>query len=727
MPRKKAKGNGTPELDAIEVKTGGAEAVEPIKTSEKSKKDKTAEPVTKDDYQGWRGGLKIDLEKTLKNGKKLREVLSGHLKDTLEKEIENQKGRVEKFRKWANQYDGHRDAKTFPFPKCANVAVPVTRYCTDGLLVRNEDAIFNKKKIWILKPRPGYVPADGNMQEYVEKIRTMEDGLDWFNRNVFHARRKLLSPLIEAHKLGTGLVKVVFERKTKTIYKYANFEEEADKTIEKYSLEGTKSKAIKQVITEYEGPNIYPIPREDFVISSDATDIQSAYLVGFRTYMRRSEINKKVLQKIYNEEAAEKLTSPDKFDEGKENRAEAQNNDIKKTAYEEPYEIWELCTKYDVDDDGDEDDITVSFHKDSGQILNAIYNPLFFGFRPLQPFRFFPREYSFDGYGVPEILEKSQEEVDTMHNQRLDRLTIINAPPVLVRSGTALDKLQYLTPGMIHPVDDELENNIREMNLSNIYPSTFQEEDVLVNYMRDVIGMTPVAMGVSTAERPVAKETLILQEETNKKFLFGTHMLRQDVSDLGKMLLEIFAQYKPELTYYVDGENGPEAKSVTFDAELVRNGIDVDLEASSEVLSQETRREIRLTEWNLQKEQMTMTAGMIQALVNPQVPSDFKKCIVEGLRIGNNLMMRIIQDFDEKDPENLVFNPLNVVDVKGNIMRSIDLQSQQPPPGQPGAGGGQPGPEGQGPGPGGGGPPQGPPQQMQQQGGPPGMPPGMIQ
>ena len=716
MPRKRGGRGATPELDAIEVKTGGAEAVEPVKTAEKPKKDDTAEPVTKEDYQGWRGGLKIDLEKKDKNGKTLRERLSGHLKDTLEKEIANFDGRREKLRKWANQYDGKRDPKNFPHQYAANVAVPITRYCTDGLMVRNEDAIFNKKKIWILKPRPEYVQGDQNK---IDAIRGMEDALDWFNRNVFHARRKLLSPFIEAHKLGTGVAKVCFERKTKTIYKYANFEEMADPTIEKYSLEGTKSKAVKEVVTEYEGPNIYPIAREDFIISSDATSIQDAYLVGFRTYQRRSEVNQKVLQKIYYADAASKITGPDKFDEGKENRAESKSTDLKKTEYEEPYEIWELCTKYDCDGDGDEDDITVSFHKDSGQILNAIYNPLFFGFRPFQAFRFFPREYSFDGYGVPEILEKSQEEVDTMHNQRIDRLSLINAPPILVRAGTELEKIKELVPGKIIPIDDELENNIHEFNFSDVYPSSANEEGMLVSYMRDVIGMTNVAMGVSTAERPVAKETLILQEETNKKFLFGTHMLRQDMTDLGKMLLEIFAQYKPELTYYVDTPEGRVAKSITFDADLIRNGLDVDLEASSEVMSQEVRREIRLTEYQLMGDYMTRTAGMVQALVNPQVPSDFKKGIVEALRIGNNLLMRIIQDFDEKDPENLVFNPLNVVDAEANIARSVDLMPQQPQPGQPGSegpgqGGPQTGPEAQG-----GGPPGGPPQGM-----PPGMPPG---
>jgi len=154
------------------------------------------------------------------------------------------------------------------------------------------------------------------------------------------------------------------------------------------------------------------------------------------------------------------MLSPDKEDEVKEGRAESQHKEIKKIESAKPFEIWELWTSYDVDEDGEEDDIVLTFHKESGTILSGIYNPLFIGFKPFVPLVFYPHEYSIDGEGVAEILESVQYELDSLHNQKLDRLTQINNPVVFVRSGSNLEDLEYLEPGKVYVVDDELEVGI---------------------------------------------------------------------------------------------------------------------------------------------------------------------------------------------------------------------------------------------------------------------------
>jgi hypothetical protein len=136
-------------------------------------------------------------------------------------------------------------------------------------------------------------------------------------------------------------------------------------------------------------------------------------------------------------------------------------------------------------------------------------------------------------------------------------------------------------------------------------------------------------------------------------------------------------------------------------------------------MSQEVRREIRLTEYQMMSDYMTKVAGMVQAFTSPEVPSDMKLAILEANRVSVELLTRIIRDYDERDPEQLVYDPFQegIINIQENLTRSIDIiQAQQPPAtlneGGPAPTGGSPQeggpPQGQPP-------EQGPPREMTQE------------
>jgi len=638
------------------------------------KRRKKANPdLSKTDIQGFRGGDPIKLDRKLGDGTTLGERLSDFIYSLLSKELENQRPRLKSIKKWQNLYKGKKKPKSFPYPNCANLAIPITRSNTDAIFVRIIEAIFGKRKVWVVRAK---------RPEYVELAREVEEALDHFQRRVLKLKQKLLSPLLQAVKIGTGIVKVIPEKKVKTVYRYATEDEIRDPNVKTYDLKGTSRKVVKIVQTLYEGPNVYPVPREDFIISSDANDIQDALLVGFRTRMRYAEIELRARQGIYDEKAIENLVHPDEVDEVKKERAEGQGKELEKIDPVKEFDIWELYLRYDVDGDGEEDDIVVTYHLESKTILRAIYNPMFSGFRPLVAFKGSPIEFSFDGEGVCEILEKVQEEIDSIHNARLDRLAQINAPIVFYRAGLGLDDFT-LEPGKVWSVDDLPDNAIKIFNWPEIYPSTEREEDRLVTYADRAVGITPAVMGVSTAERPVAAETIILREEANKKFKNMVDNIRNGVVELGYSVLEYFAQYSPTYSYTVYESEKLVTKTVNFPIEFIRDIFEISLEASSELISQEIRRQINLTVYQLLSDYMTKVAGMVQAIVSPQVPSDFKKFLIKSAQVSATVVERILQDFDLQDAENLVVDATKTVDVNKAIATSPDLQPPQPPPGMP--------------------------------------------
>ncbi len=642
------------------------------------------EEVSKGDVIGWKGGCSLPFSRKMKSGKTLREELSAHLDELLSQELRNQEARIENIAKWQKQYKGDKPPKSFPFDKASNIAIPITRSNTDALHVRVQDTIFGYPKI---------VTCKAQKPEFVDIAPEVEKGLNHWLKFDVNFKEKVSPALFQCMQTGTGIIKLVAETKTRTTYRYANEEELKNQDIPKYSIEhlGSKEKIVKVVETVSTGPNIYPVDRSDFVISSEATSVDDAYLVGHRTRLRKAELKQKVTQGIYDEKEVEKITDPDKFTETQESRADSQGKELKKIPPAEPFEVWELWTKFDVDEDGEEDDICVEFHRGSKTIPQGIYNPIFGGFRPFVAFVYSPVPFSFDGEGVCEILEKLQVGIDTLENQRIDRMTQINGPLIFVREGCGLNDYK-ITPGKVEVVDDDLESAIKIVNFASDYYSTVQEEDRLISYADRAVGLTPNVMGQGTASRPVAKETFALIQEANKKFKSGNENIRDDVGETVTKSLEMFAQYQPVYAYKGEKDGMPVVETVEFPIEDLRGGLKIEVYASSEVINQELRRDATLTIYHLLSEWSTKNASMVQALCNPQVPSDFKNWLVAQYAMGVKVIKRILDDFDQRDSDDLVVELPEAFDVDKAIANSMDLiKQQQQQPGMPGEAPGMPG------------------------------------
>ncbi len=662
-----------------------------LKKSKKLKNDSS-----KSDVEGFLGSLPVNLDRVMSDGSLLRDNLRLYIGDLLDTELRNQEKRLKKIADWERLYNGSVKDKVWPHEHAANLNHPLIPSDVDAIHVRELDTIFNKRKIVIAKAtKPESVGLD----------REIEDYLDWFLRNIIHLEEKLQSPILQADMTGTGIVFIDWKSEKRTCYRYAT---DADiQSGEKlYDLPGTKTKGVKYIRTIYEGPQLYAIPRDSFVKSSNALTIKDALLSGFKTDVRKPQVDLKVRQGLYDEKEADTMVGPDEPDEVKEGRAENQQIELNQTEAVKPFEIWRLWTKYDVDEDGEEDDIVITYHRSSGAILSCIYNPLFIGFKPFVDLVPDPRAYSFDGRGIAEILEHPQIELTAMHNQRLDRLTQINTPVFFVKSGSSLEKLEQIEPGKIYVADDDLENILKEFRWSDVTYSSFQEEDRLLALADRLVGITPSVLGISTAERPVAKETMSNMQEANKKFIYRFKNLRKGIIEIVYMLLEFMAQYQPAYSYDTQNGGQMETRTIKFPIELIRDGLDIQLYASTEMINQELRREMHLALYHLMSDYYTKTGQMVQAIVSPKVPSEFKKFLISIIEKGDKRIDNILRDFDQVDSESDQVNIGEVIDVQKAIAQSVDLMPPRPPMPPPGPEGGPQGlPQG----------PQGPP--MPQPGG----------
>ena len=452
------------------------------------------EPVIKGELLDWQGGTAIDLKKKAPSGKTVGDELSLHIKETLAQELKNQEKVIERLKRWNRLYKAEKRGAR-PKPWMADISIPVARKISDSIFVRIHDMVWNKVRVYLMRPR-GIGTKEAN-----EKMSLWEKAFNNYVRNDMNLKEKMRFPTRQCVNSGTGIAKIVYEVKNKTIYRYANDLERLDRGVKKYKAPGG-AQLVKEPSIVFRGPNVYPVDRGRFIISSDALTIDDAYMVGFSFDKRKSQLEVLGKKGVYLKDAVDKITK-NEYDELTKQRALASGSEMNKTKYTEPYTLWELWFRYDVDGDGEEDDIVVVFHQDSGQILKAIYNPIFYGYRPFVDLKGASQvEYTYDGEGICEIVEGMSEELDTLHNLMLDRLKLVNLPITFVRSGIGLDNYD-LEPGAVKAIDGDPINDIRELKFSDATFSLVNEINWLIQQMDLVCGIVPGALGMSTAERPV--------------------------------------------------------------------------------------------------------------------------------------------------------------------------------------------------------------------------------
>lgn len=627
---------------------------------------KPEEKDIKSEAYGFLGGIDINLARPMKDG-------SGILADKLSTEINKQillateehETLIERLGKCDRQYHGIKPEKNSPHPKCSNTAIPISRSGADAIHVRTMDRIFNQFKVYLIKAKK---------PELVDVAPLLEDALNWWVK-YSKFKQKLLSPLLESIISGTGITKIPWVRKPRAAVRYATPKEIADKTKNTFRIANSNRRGIKPIQTQYDGPDIEGIPRKDFIISPEAKTIEEAHLVGFKTYLRRPDVELRVNQGLWYKNALDELKVPDEFDETEKARVEQEGKELK-SELKEPFEIWELWFAYDVDEDGEADDIVVTYHQPSQTILRAIYNPFFSGFRPFVAFKGFPRKYGFDGEGVSEILEQLAETIDTLYNQTVDRLTLINSPMTIGQEGRVPTDL-IRAPGKLTIVEGDIDAAIKVIPEPGVYPATLPIIQSLVGFAREAIGITQDVLGMPTAERPVARETLARLQEANKKFLYISDNDLDVIENIGWKVLEEIAQHSPTYTYYEEVDGELKEKTVDFPSEYLRDGLDLQLSASKEMMSQEMRREVSLTKYQLTSDAATKLFGMLQMATSGQLPEIVVQYIWKWMGITERYLEAILRDFDEPDSKGMIADTPTMEEISKGIAETQAKMQQQ--------------------------------------------------
>lgn len=271
-----------------------------------------------------------------------------------------------------------------------------------------------------------------------------------------------------------------------------------------------EEKEVEREEVVWDCPILETINLEDFwIVGKDRWDIDSADLIDHMQHYTKSDLIKMSRLGFFHPGSVNAVLQSQPSTAPNQNvnllsnelkQLEDYTSGIDKTGSRAglpTYTIHECYLRYDIDDDGIDEELVVWLEEKKSQVLRITYldrvGPG--GKRPFTIKLFTP-----DGKGLGELLYGLNNEIDYIHNQRLDYGTLQNLPFFFYRAASGLNPIQLkLGPGMGIPVDSPGED-VYFPNLSNRTAYGFQEEQQVTRYGEKVSGITDFALGQISAQ-----------------------------------------------------------------------------------------------------------------------------------------------------------------------------------------------------------------------------------
>ncbi len=407
-------------------------------------------------------------------------------------------------------YWGIIDVKSFPFKGCANLHVPLIRTISDTLHSNIMGSIDINKPVSVVPVGPEDVP----------KARKAEKLLNWqFTAQVDYG--DLADKIVNTCLIfGHAPVKI------------------------RYVIEKSQGKKT------YDGLRVDVITPERFLMPPDASDadVQSMDYVMQEIPMTKSDLLKRMQAGMYDpipKEELEKLGGGETKHNREADRMLENVRELYAGTDSDPTErkgkrymtAIEWHGSFDINDDGIDERIMVSYLKEGRKILRAVRQPKK---RPFVIVRFSQILDKATGESLPDLLRHLNQELNTLHNQRVDAVTLTNIPFFFFDPVAGFDPNAItLTPGLGIPVNGSPSQAVYFPQMQTSRPEMYREEDNIFQYAERMLGAGTNAQGITESKRVTATEVATTDRRAGIRFLTIFNRIKKGLREIFNIALEL--------------------------------------------------------------------------------------------------------------------------------------------------------------------------------------------
>lgn len=514
-------------------------------------------------------------------GEEIEDLLRVFIDTEIEAFYTEREDLLEDWKSWQTLYWAKPDQKerNFPFKRAANIVIPLAAIAVEAIHARTMNTLFSVEPFWSIRPRneawiENAKPVENWLQSEVESSESL-DMYEFCNET-----------LLELYKLGTAVAKSGYERLIKKSIRTVGDEEQ------EYYATVRNSATVDRV------------PLANFIMRFAELDPQTAPIVGelhhsiswaqMKKYAQNGRMEPEAVEAIRVHWRDARIDNSDAGD-GRELQSH-----IDSLAHAEPlwystFDFYELWLSFDVDGDGWDEEIVVDYHKDSGTFLSIRYNWYDDLHRPYRIANYFNVEGIWPGIGVCKQVEQFQNEITTIHRQRLDNATLANMGMIVLRKGSGYGPGEPIFPGKMWFVDDP-KNDIQSFKLNEIYSSSYVNEQAVMAISDKRVGVNDLILGLPEEGTPATATSDVARlAESNKRFDLVLKNIKRWLSQVG---VDVITNYQvfgdQQMHWLVLGEDGVYVEQVLrMPSVLVRRGAVVDLTVTDTI----TNREVEKIQW----------------------------------------------------------------------------------------------------------------------------------
>jgi hypothetical protein len=523
--------------------------------------------------------------------------------------------------------------KIFPWRNASNMTVPVIGSMVDTIFPRVHATVYGSSTYITIEEWPG---------ELADHAKAWQDALQWIFENELDIENVSNSWFMEAIIHGTSVVKLTWER--------------LEREIIAYSADGKIIKKERQEIKNQ--PVLTHVPLSEFYIPMGAKSIKDAEWCAHRIRSTYGQLKLREFNGLYKN--VDTVTQVSEFSGG-EYEDHRDMLEGSRQSLQEEFHIYEVWCDYDLDGDGLQKPILVTYHRPTNTILRVQANPYNHKRKPFREIVYFPRHDRFFGFGLARQLMAIQEEISTLHNQRIDNATIANTRMWKVVAGSRADQtFQGAAPGLKVLVDQQ--DEIEALEIGNTVQAAFENEKIALQYAQQRSGIADFVNALDFGKgggRQTATQTVAMMQEARTRFNWTLEQVRAAIQDIACMTTDLYEQFGADDRGKWETILGERASLV---GELL-SGADRPLSAvlSLQVTASSASSNKAIEQQNLlammqMLEQQTLNFEMplINIILNPQAPQALRDYALEKLDGSRAMMRRIMETVDVRNAQEIL-------------------------------------------------------------------------
>jgi len=416
-------------------------------------------------------------------------------------------------------------------------------------------------------------------------------------------------------------------------------------------------KKTKSAVVTQRGPVILPVAVEDFLVPGGSRgDLQRERWVGMRFWLTKSELETRAFARKWDIEGVAPCGDVSFVRTMREQYGRTAGQISRKGTL---YEIWDLHALYDIDGDGQAEDLLLTWDRTSRKILKAGFAG--YDHKPFEAMRYQLRGHLFYGLSVMEMLREYQRTATEFFCQWAANALLANARVWRGKPGKVSESLEIWPSKVIMADKDDLEM----FQMMDVYPSGQMAIALAVTLAERRVGVQGSAINRPSqmmGSRTPGITALSMLQQMNKRFtpafdsmrLATAGAVRQCLYRYQEKLLEGDGMVEAHLRAVLGDEDGGRVirvlKTPDFD-----EAIAVELTASSASINRESDRQNAVLLFNMLTQYYEKMLQLVSIAAQPQTPDAVRSVAKQIAEKAGELIDRALRTFDQvRDPATLI-------------------------------------------------------------------------